>query len=202
VDTTSATLTAALGDAVFAAGAWTFGGTTALRVGDTLFLDMATQQDSDRAWQMIAANGNAGDFKPFGSDIDQAIANAVNAVKGNATTYTNLGLVEDKLEGIDLTLAAMQAAEGAHAKTIEYPVTWGTPDVNGVKTATIDTSADFNTHKVSARVLKVKAGGFYEQLSSTALLIESSNSAVRLQTDSGSITAATLVVIVSGTPEL
>jgi len=51
-------------------------------------------------------------------------------------------------------------------------------------------------------VLKVKAGGFYEQLSSTALLIESSNSAVRLQTDSGSITAATLVVIVSGTPEL
>ncbi|MGL5280260.1 MAG: hypothetical protein ACRC8W_00625 [Plesiomonas shigelloides] len=206
VDTTNLTLADALADGTFADGAWTFGATS-LHVGDVLFLDAATEQDSDRAWLMIVANGDVGDFKAFGTDVDAAITAAVNTVKGNATVYTNLGLVEDKLDALDgdITaldgrLDAMEAAEGSHTKTVEYAVTWGAPDVDGIRTATIDTSADFGTYKVNARVLKVKAGGFFEHLSSTALVIESSNTSVRLRTDSSSIAAATLKLLVSGTP--
>ncbi len=199
VDTTNVNLTDALADGTFATGGWTFGATT-LHVGDVLFLDAATEQDSDRAWLMIAANGDAGDFKAFGSDVDTAIAAAVNGVVGDAATYTNLGLVEDKFVSVDADIAALQAAEGSHTHTAEYAVTWGAPDVDGIRTATIDTSVDFGTYKVNARVLKVKAGGFYEHLSSTALVIESSDTAVRLRTDSSSIVAATLKLLVSGVP--
>ncbi|MGL5774297.1 MAG: hypothetical protein ACRCYB_02995 [Aeromonas veronii] len=206
VDTTNANLADALADASFADGAWSFGATD-LHVGDVLFLDAATQQDSDRAWLMIAANGNAGDFKAFGSDVDTAIAAAIGTVAGDAAVYTDLGLVEDKLglldgdvTSLDGRIDVLEAAEGSHTHTVEYAVTWGAPDVDGIRTATVDTSADFGTYKVNARVLKVKSGGFYEHLSSTALVIESSATSVRLKTDSSSIAAATLKLLVSGTP--
>lgn len=206
VDTTNANLADALADASFADGVWTFGATE-LHIGDVLFLDAATQQDSDRAWLMIAADGDADDFKAFGSDVDTAIAAAVGTVVGDAAVYTDLGLVEDKLGSLDGDVTALdgrldvlEAAEGSHTHTVEYPVTWGAPDGDGIRTATVDTAADFGTYKVTARVLKVKSGGFYEHLSSTALVIESSDLSVRLKTDSSSIAAATLKLLVSGTP--
>lgn len=197
VDTTNATLADALADASFAGGVWTFGATD-LHVGDVLFLDAAAQQDSDRAWLMIAANGNSADFKAFGTDIDAAISAAVSAavsgLAGDATIYTDLGLVEDKLQDLEIAVAAA-------SKTVHYTsITWGAPDIDGVRTATVDTSADFGSHDVQVRVLKAKAGGYYEHLTSAALVVESNETSVRLRTDSGSIYGATLHVIVTGTP--
>ena len=196
IDTTNATLADALADGSFADGGWTFGATT-LHVGDTLFLDAATQQDSDRAWQMIAANGDVGDFKAFGTDFDAAItaavAAAVNGLAGDATVYTDLGLVEDKLDAVDVALATK--GEVKH-----YAVTWGAADVDGVREALIDTSTDFGTHDVQVRVMKVKAGGFYEHITSSSLVIETSDSAIRLRSDSLSLTNATLHVVASGVP--
>lgn len=118
---------------------------------------------------------------------------ATIAKKGDAATFTDLGLVEDELESL--------AAETAtHSKTIEYPITWGAPDVDGISTATIDTSTDFGTKSVIVRLLKDLGDGFFEHISASTIEIASNATSVRLRTDSGSIIAATHTLEVTGTP--
>lgn len=196
VDTTSLTLTESLAAATFDVvnDVWVFGGTTNLNVGDVLFLDAATEQDSDRAWLMIASNGVEADFKAFGNDVDAAIAAAVSTLKGDAVTYVNLGIVEDKLALIDGEIAE-------HSHTKEYTVTWADQG-DGTHIATIDTSTDFGTRSVHVRILKdnADANGFLEHISTASIQVESSALSVRLTTDSGTIVAATLIAEVTGTP--
>ena len=196
VDTTSLTLAESLAAATFDAAndVWVFGGSTNLKVGDVLFLDAATEQDSDRAWLMIASNGVEADFKPFGNDVDAAIAAAISTIQGDAATYTNLGLVEDKLALIDGEIAE-------HSHTKEYSVTW-VDQGDGSHVATIDTSVDFGTRSVHVRILKDNSdvNGFMEHISTSSIQVESNASAVRLITDSGTIVAATLIAEVTGTP--
>lgn len=196
VDSTSADLAAAVASGTFADSKWTIGGTE-LRVGDILILDAATEQDSDRSWLMITANGNAADFKALGSDVDAAISSAVttavSTLTGDAATYTDLGLVEDKIEAMDVEIAT-------HSITKEYAVSWGVADGEGISTATIDTSTDFGTKAVAVRILKDLGDGYYEHLSTSTLEVSSNATEVRLRTDSGSVIAATLVVEVTGVP--
>lgn len=118
---------------------------------------------------------------------------ATLAKVGDATTYTNLGLVEDALE-------AQAIEQATHAKTKEYSVTWGAADGDGISTSTIDTSTDFGTKAVIVRILKDIGGGFFEHISTSTIEVASSATAVRLRTDSGSVIASTLVVEVTGVP--
>jgi hypothetical protein len=118
---------------------------------------------------------------------------ALYAQKGDATTFTDLGLVETELE-------ALAAETATHSKSVEYAVTWGAPDGNGIATATIDTSTDFGTKSVNVRMLKDLGDGFFEHISTSTLEIASNATSVRLRTDSGSIIAATHVVEVTGVP--
>lgn len=195
VDTTSVDLTAALAAGSFLTDTWTFESTD-IHIGDVIFLDAATEQDSDRAYLMVAATGAASDFKAFGSDIDAAIAtasaSAISTVTGDAATYTDLGLVEDKIVLIDADIAT-------HSITKEYSVTWGAA-VEGISTATIDTSTDFGTKAVEVRILKDIGAGYFEHISMSTIETSSSATEVRLRTDSGSVIAATLVVEVTGVP--
>lgn len=125
--------------------------------------------------------------------VDTKDTAVTTALTGDAATYTDLGLVETELESL--------AAETAtHAKTVEYVVTWGAPDGNGISTATIDTSADFGTKSVIVRMLKDLGDGWFEHISTTSIEIASNATSVRLRTDSGSIIAATHVLEVTGVP--
>lgn len=120
---------------------------------------------------------------------------ATIAKKGDAETFTDLGLVEDELQ-------AIATEQATHSKSKEYPVVFGAPDGSGESTALIDTSADFGTKSVTVRVLKDVGGGFFEHVSTSSLIVESSATAVRLRTDSGSITSAALTVEVTGVPSV
>lgn len=126
--------------------------------------------------------------------VDTKDAAVTSALTGDATTYTDLGLVEDELESL--------AAETAtHSKTVEYAVTFGAPDGEGVATATIDTSADFGTKSVIVRILKDSGDGFFEHISTgSALVVSSSATQVKVETTSTAMIAATLTAEVTGTP--
>lgn len=125
--------------------------------------------------------------------LNSVLANSL-AKKGDAVTYTDLGLAEDAIQ-------ALQAADVTHSQTVEYSVVW-VDQGGGLHTATIDTSADFGTHKVQVRLLKDNGDvdGFLEHISTANIQVESNDSAVRLTTDSGTVVASTLVAQVTGTP--
>jgi hypothetical protein len=207
VDTTSADLATSLAGATFAVDAWAFGATE-LHVGDVLVLDAATEQDSDRAWIMVAANGVAADFKAFGSDVNAAINTARDAAIStirNGSGYSDLAdaeiAVADVVADVATNTAAISSANtaiAAKADTNHYSVVWGAADGDGVREALIDITGDFASHDISVRVLKEKAGGFYEHITSGSLVIETSDAAIRLRSDSISLTNATLHVVVIG----
>lgn len=115
------------------------------------------------------------------------------ATQGEATVYTDLGLVETELQ-------AQAAEQATHAKAKEYAIVWGAPDGDGIATASIDTSTDFGSSAVIARMVKDLGDGFYEHISSSTVEIASNATMVRLRTDSGSIMAATHLLQVTGVP--
>lgn len=125
--------------------------------------------------------------------VDTKDAAVTAALTGDATTYTNLGLVEDELESINLAITT-------HSHTEAYAITWGAPDGEGISTATIDTSADFGTADVQVRIVKNLGDGYFEHLSTATIEVSSNATSVRLRTDSGAIIAATLTLFVTGTP--
>lgn len=126
--------------------------------------------------------------------VDSKDAAVTSALTGDATTFTDLGLVEDELE----SLASEQAT---NSKTVEYAVTFGAPDGDGVATALIDTSSDFGTKSVIARILKDSGDGFFQHISTgSALVVSSSATQVKVETTSTAMLAATLTVEVTGTP--
>lgn len=125
--------------------------------------------------------------------VDSKDAAVTTALTGDATTYTNLGLVEDQLETINTAIAT-------HSHTEAYSITWGAPDGNGIATATIDTSVDFGTADVQVRIVKDLGDGYFEHISTATIEVASNASSVRLRTDSGAIIASTLTLFVTGTP--
>ncbi|WFZ78492.1 hypothetical protein MQM1_09 [Aeromonas phage vB_AsaP_MQM1] len=94
--------------------------------------------------------------------------------------------------------AALDVDMAGHSITKEYSVVWGAPDIDGISTATIDTSTDFGTKAVDVRILKDIGGGYYEHISTSTIEISTNATSVRMRTDSGSVIAATLVVEVTG----
>lgn len=123
--------------------------------------------------------------------LDATFVNTL-ATKGDATTYTDLGLVEDELQAINTLVTT-------HSHTEAYSVTWGTPDGQGISTATIDTSADFGTADVQVRIVKDLGDGYFEHISTATIEVSSNATSVRLRTDSGAVIAASLTVFVTGT---
>lgn len=123
-------------------------------------------------------------------------ANYANSLakKGDAETYTDLGLAEDAIE-------ALQTANATRSKTVEYPVSW--VDLgNGTYEAILNTSSDFGTRSVQVRILRDTgdADGYYEHISTSSIQVESNATAVRLTTGSSTVATATLVAEVTGTP--
>lgn len=110
-----------------------------------------------------------------------------------------IGITQGSL-AFDRLDAAAQSEVTSRSKTIEYAVTWGAPDGDGISTATIDTSTDFGTRSVNVRMLKDLGDGYYEHISTATVEIASNATSVRLRTDSGSIIAGSYVVEVTGVP--
>lgn len=83
---------------------------------------------------------------------------------------------------------------------MEYAVTSGAADGNGIHTASIDTREDFGTHMVNVSVLKSIGGGIYEHLSIGNFMVASNTTEVRIATDSSTIHGWTLKAVVTGVP--
>lgn len=152
VDTTSTDLATALAAGTHDGSVFTLGGKQ-IGAGDIVILNAATEQDSDRAW--VHTGGTAGtvaDFEPFGSDVDAAIQAVATQLIGSATTYTDLGLVETKLNEHEGEITAIQTSIASHAEQRVFTALAADWVDNGDGSYTLTVPHTYNTSAVMFQV--------------------------------------------------
>lgn len=188
-DSTHTDLAGVLAAGSFAAGKWTIDGHI-LDEGDLIIIVNATDP-VHRSWVMNGGTaGTAADFDYFGGDISALITAAKATLVGDATVYTNLGAVEDKLDAVDTALALKAVSKVYSNKTFT--------EAGGIYSMGINTSTDFGTPYMNVSAFKPLSGGAFQELNDDEFIVTCTASTITLRTMSGTVGAMTLDVVVQG----
>ena len=179
-----------------------------------LFLNAATDQDSDRSWVVNHKKlGTIADFTPLNSDIDAALAAAISSLKGDAAAeYDTLGKVEDVIiankvisDDADAALAArldleepkIIALEAGIELRPEFKVQSDVFTQNG-SNYELEFANPFNSTEVQIQVQSDESLGSYHALTGTEVDIHVTASLIAVTTQSPTIGGHTVKVLMSG----
>ena len=179
---------------------------TGLAEGTLLYLPNAPERENRFVRRDVAESdaGTVDDFLNINAASNFMLTDLTDVYSGaDGISIDDVnGLIGITDASITLAKLASDVTDAIDGKAItkEYAISFGAPDGSGISTATIDTSTDFGTKTVSVRILKDLGDGYFEHISTSTLEVSSNATSIRLRTDSGSITSATLVAEVTGVP--